>query len=106
MDRAYLIEHARRSRGLTQVELAVRSGTSQAALSAYERGLKSPTLKVASRILEATGHELNLRVHIDWTEHHPPDIVPFWAPNILWSVETPDCFATLTMPDFIRNTGM
>lgn len=44
MDRAYLIEVARRASGLTQAELAARSGTSQATLSAYERGLKSPTL--------------------------------------------------------------
>lgn len=106
MDRAYLIEHARRVRGLTQTQLAAKAGTSQATLSAYERGLKSPTLKVASRILEAAGFDINLRVHIDWTEHHPPGIVAFWAPSILWGVETPDCFATLTMPDFIRNTGM
>jgi transcriptional regulator with XRE-family HTH domain len=106
MDRAYLLEHAWRARGLTQAQLARLAGTSQATLSAYERGLKSPTLRVAARILEATGHDLNLRVHIDWTEHHPKGIVPFWAPNILWSVETPDCFATLTIPDFIRNTGM
>ena len=75
-------------------------------MSAYERGVKSPTLKVAARIIAATGHDLNLRVHIDWVEHHPPGIVRFWAPNILWSVGPPDCFATLTIPDFIRNTGM
>ena len=106
MDRAYLIEHARRARGLTQAQLAARSGTSQATLSAYERGVKSPTLKVAARVIAATGHDLNLRVHIDWVEHHPPGIVRFWAPNILWSVEPPDCFATLAIPDFIRNTGM
>ena len=106
MDRAYLLERARRARGLTQAQLAARAGTSQATLSAYERGLKSPTLKVASRILEVTGHDLNLRVHIDWTKHHPPGIMPFWAPNILWGVEPPYCFATLVIPDFIRNTGM
>jgi transcriptional regulator with XRE-family HTH domain len=106
MDRAYLLERARRARGLTQAQLAARAGTSQATLSAYERGAKSPSLKVAARIIAATGHDLNLRVHIDWVEHHPPGIVRFWAPNMLWSVGPPDCFATLPIPDFIRNTGM
>ncbi len=106
MDRAYLLERARRARGLTQAQLAALAGTSQATLSAYERGVKSPALKVAARIIAATGHDLNLRVHIDWVEHHPPGIVRFWAPNILWSVGPPDCFATLAIPDFIRNTGM
>ena len=61
MDRAYLLEVARRASGLTQAELAARSGTSQATMSAYERGLESPTLKVAARILEAAGYDLNLR---------------------------------------------
>jgi transcriptional regulator with XRE-family HTH domain len=106
MDPVYLLGRARRARGLTQAELAARSGTSQATLSAYERGVKSPSVTVASRILEATGHDLNLRVHIDWVEHHPPGIVAFWAPSMLWSVGPPDCFATLAIPDFIRNTGM
>lgn len=85
MDRAYLLERARRARGLTQAQLAAKAGTSQATLSAYERGLKSPSLKVAARIIAATGHDLNLRVHIDWVEHHPPGIVPFWAPSMLTS---------------------
>lgn len=106
MDRAYLLEWARRSRRLTQAELAARSGTSQATLSAYERGLKSPSLKVASRILEAAGYDLNLRVHVDWKQHHVPGVKPFWVPNILWEVETPYCFATLVMPDLIRMSGM
>ena len=57
MDRAYLIEVARRASGLTQTELAARSGTSQATISSYERGLKSPTIKVAGRILEAAGYD-------------------------------------------------
>lgn len=106
MDRAYLLQGARQLRGLTQAQLAAMSGTSQAALSAYERGLKSPTLKVASRILEATGHDFALRVHIDWTQHHPRGIVPFWAPSILWRVELPDCFATLEIPDLINDGPM
>ena len=45
-------------------------------------------------------------MHIDWVEHHPPGIVRFWAPSMLWSVGPPDCYATLAIPDFIRNTGM
>jgi|GEM_PF-576241 len=106
MDRAYLLEVARRHRGLTQTELAARSGTSQAALSAYERGLKSPSLKVASRILEAAGFDLDLRVHIDWVEHRVPGMDPFWVPNLLWNVDMPDCFATLKIPDLINDGPM
>ena len=106
MDRSYLLERGRRARGLTQARLASLSGTSQATLSAYERGLKSPSLKVASRILAATDHELILRTQVDWVEHHPKGIVAFWAPSMLWAVEPPTCFATLHIPDEIRHTGM
>lgn len=106
LDRSYLVEQARRARGLTQVQLAKLSRTSQATLSAYERGLKSPSLKVASRILAAAGYELTLRAHIDWVEHHPPGIVAFWVPSMLWSVPAPMCFATIThMPDLIEISG-
>ncbi len=80
------------------------SGTSQATLSAYERGLKSPSLKVASRILAAMDHELTLRTRVDWVEHHPRGIVKFWVPSMLWAVEPPTCFATIQMPDLIHNT--
>lgn len=106
MDRSFLLERARRARGLTQAQLAVLAGTSQATLSAYERGLKSPSLKVASRILAALDQELTLRTHVDWGEHHPKGVVKFWAPSMLWAVESPTCFATLRIPDEIRDTGM
>ncbi|WP_017936136.1 helix-turn-helix domain-containing protein [Nocardioides sp. Iso805N] len=106
MERAYLLEIARRHRGLTQAELAAKAGTSQAALSAYERGLKSPSLKVASRIVEAAGCNLNLCLHIDWVEHRVPGVDPFWVPNLLWNVDMPDCFATLDIPDLINDGSM
>lgn len=80
------------------------SGTSQATLSAYERGLKSPSLKVASRILASMDYELTLRAQVDWVEHHPKGIVAFWAPSMLWAVEPPMCFTTIQMPDLIHNT--
>lgn len=106
MDRSFLIERARRARGLSQVQLAALAGTSQATLSAYERGLKSPSLKVATRILAVLDQELTLRTRVDWVEHHPKGIVKFWAPSMLWAVEPPTCFATLRIPDSIHNTGM
>lgn len=106
MDRAYLLEVARRASGLTQAELAARSGTSQATMSAYERGLKSPSLKVAARILEAAGYDLNLRRLIDWVEHEAPGVGHFWVPSTLWHVETPDCFAILAFPDLIGDGPM
>ncbi len=89
---------------MTQAELARRAGTSQATVSAYERGLKTRSMKVATRLLGVLGWELTLRSRVEFVEHHPTGIVAFWAPNRLWRVPTPDCFATLTVPDLLAHT--
>jgi hypothetical protein len=73
-------------------------------VSAYERGLKTPSLRVAARLLGVMGWELTLRSRIDFTEYHPQGIVAFWAPNRLWRVPAPDCFATLRVPDLLQHT--
>jgi transcriptional regulator with XRE-family HTH domain len=101
----YLLEVARRVAGLTQAELARRAGTSQATVSAYERGLKTPSVKVAARLFAVLGWELSLRSRVQFTEHHPTGIVAFWAPDRLWRVPTPDYFATLHVPDLLGHTG-
>ncbi len=58
----HLIRMARRQAGLTQTELAERAGTSQAAVSAYESGRRSPSVDTLVRILAATGFELRMRL--------------------------------------------
>lgn len=105
IDPAYLLEVARRASGLNQAEVARRGGTSQAAISAYERGLKTPSLKVAARLLGVMGWELTLQSRIDFEQYQPPGLRPFWAPNLLWRVPTPDCFDTLRIPDLLHDTA-
>jgi transcriptional regulator with XRE-family HTH domain len=56
-----LIREARRAAGLTQTELAERSGTSQATLSAYERDRKVPSAATLVRVLAAAGRRLATR---------------------------------------------
>jgi transcriptional regulator with XRE-family HTH domain len=58
MDAATAIRTARDRAGLTQAELAARCGTSQATLSAYERGHKTPNAETLGRILAAAGFRL------------------------------------------------
>jgi transcriptional regulator with XRE-family HTH domain len=53
-----MIRDARLSAGLTQAQLAERSATSQATLSAYERGHKVPVASTLARILAAAGYRL------------------------------------------------
>jgi transcriptional regulator with XRE-family HTH domain len=55
---ANLIRASRHGAGLTQAELAARSGTSQATISAYENGAKTPTPDTLARVLAAAGMRL------------------------------------------------
>ena len=57
-DVATLVRDARRQAGLTQRDLAVRAGTSQPTVSAYEAGRQIPTLSTLERLLVACGREL------------------------------------------------
>jgi len=58
----HLIRIARRQSGLTQQMLAERAGTSQAAVSAYESGRRSPSVDTLCRLLGAAGYEVRMRL--------------------------------------------
>lgn len=58
MDTATTLRAARERAGLSQTDLAARTGTSQAAISAYERGRKQPSIATLDRLLAATGARL------------------------------------------------
>jgi transcriptional regulator with XRE-family HTH domain len=58
MEAAPALTIARRRSGLTQRALAVRAGTSQATVSAYENGRKQPSVATLSRLLAAAGSRL------------------------------------------------
>lgn len=60
MDTAATIRDARRRAGISQVELARRAGTSQATISAYERGRKEPSVETLGRLLAASGARLTV----------------------------------------------
>ena len=58
----HLIRMARRQAGMTQAELARRAQTSQAAISSYESGRRSPSVDTLCRILGAAGFEVRMRL--------------------------------------------
>lgn len=63
-----LIKQARLTAGLSQRDLARRAQTSQATLSAYERGEKSPSVDTLARIVRSAG--LDLRISIADADAH------------------------------------
>lgn len=91
-----LLAAVRAASGLTQEAVAGRAGTSQATLSAYERGAKSPTLAVADRILHALGYELDAIPRITFTGH---DLGvgdrTFYVPDRLWRLSPVEAFASI-----------
>lgn len=66
----HLVREARRRAGLTQAELAERTGTTQSAIARLERGVGSPTMQRISELIEACGLELRVRfVAADVDDH-------------------------------------
>jgi len=55
-----LVRTARRRKGLTQRELADRTGISQPMIASIERGLQDPRYSTLKRILAAVDQELNV----------------------------------------------
>lgn len=57
---AEVIREARRRSGLTQTQLAERSGLPQSVISDYERGRREPAFAAVDRLVAATDHVLAL----------------------------------------------
>lgn len=55
---AALLREARERSGLSQSELARRSGVAQSVVSAYEAGKRQPALPTLWKLIAATGHSL------------------------------------------------
>ncbi|HEX2195623.1 MAG TPA: helix-turn-helix transcriptional regulator [Actinomycetota bacterium] len=76
-----LIRIARHEAGLSQRNLAKRAGTSQATLSAYESGKKSPTLDTLQRVVRAAGLDLRITLapyddHDEWIARYEASLDP------------------------------
>lgn len=56
------LHEARKRAGLSQTELARRAAVTQSVISAYESGVRQPSLPVLERLVAATGLKLELRL--------------------------------------------
>ncbi|CAN5802794.1 hypothetical protein BH23ACT10_BH23ACT10_07170 [soil metagenome] len=59
-DAGAMLVRLRKRHGLSQTQLAIRAGTSQAAISRIERGLESPTIDRFADLLQVMGESLSL----------------------------------------------
>lgn len=93
-----LISAARHAAGLSQQELATRSGTSRPTLSAYEHGRKSPRLATAARIVSAAGFDLWLQPQIEFVEHPARGGRTIVVPTALPRLPIDVALATVELP--------
>ena len=59
---AALLRSARKAAHLSQTDLARRAGVAQSVVSAYESGRREPSLPTLARLIDATGHQLEIDV--------------------------------------------
>ena len=70
-----LLREARLRAGLTQTELAERTGTARSQLSRYERGDVLPSLETLRRLVRACGLELGFRLYNADLENHDATLI-------------------------------
>ena len=102
---ANLLEHARRSAGLSQDALARLAGTSRPTLSAYEHGRKSPTLATAARLFSEAGFDLTVVPRVTFTETTTRRGRVVVVPNTLPRLSVHDALATVTLPLHLAWSG-
>lgn len=100
-----IIARARRGSGLSQRDLARRSGTSQPTLSTYERGGKSPTLTVLERIVHTSGYDLDLIPRAEFATHAGSRGEPYVVPDRLWRLDLSEAFASIVLPGHLHWSG-
>jgi hypothetical protein len=67
--------------------------------------VKSPSLKVAERIVEAAGYRLALVTQVQFEPRTASGVTPFWVPDRLWRGRLPECFARVVLEDRTRFQG-
>lgn len=65
------LRERRLANGLTQAQLALRAGSTQAAISRIENGELSPTFDTFARLLAVMGEEAELVVHRAAVDYDP-----------------------------------
>lgn len=93
-----VLEQARHSAGLSQQELAERARTSRTAVSAYERGRKSPSLETFERLLAAAGYAIDLRQCLMFHEVAGRQGHTYAVPNGLPQLRPQDALAWVELP--------
>lgn len=91
MDFSECLRACRQAEGLTQVELARRSGIARPNIAAYEAGRREPLISTAETLLSAAGSELVVPERVTWT--WTTTRRPYAVPSRLWRLSADDALA-------------
>ena len=97
-----LIDRARRAAGLSIQALADRAGTSRPTLSAYIHGRVHPQLDTLERIIEATGHDLDITGRPLFRQVPGRGGRVYHVPDRLWRLPTTEALARITLPLHVK----
>ena len=94
MDFARIFQEARERAGLTQAEVANRTGIARPNIAAYEAGRREPKASTIERLLKAVGYRLSVEPLIEWTWTNT--LRPYPVPSTLWRLPSHEAFRTIT----------
>src|SRR5260370_27146886 len=92
MEPALLIRAVRGRQGVSQAELALRAGTSQPVISAYEHGRRDPSYETLRRLVEAGGEQLQLDAAPSSSNLPPPESLGEHARRLMDVLSLVDAF--------------
>lgn len=98
MSGAAVLEWARKDAGLSQEQLAERAQTARTAVSAYERGRKSPSLDTLERLLAGAGFELDAHPRVEFSEAADARGRSVWVPTRLPQLTPERALAAVRLP--------
>lgn len=103
MEFASLLRRLRSAAGLTQAELAVRSGIARPNVAAYESGRREPKWSTAQRLLAALEQPLVVDEPLEW--RWTATRRPYAVASRLWRLEPSEALRQLDLPAHLWWSG-
>ncbi len=100
---AQLLRSTRTAAGLTQVELAKRSGIARPNVAAYERGRREPLFDTAMKLLDAADAHVEIVPAIEWS--WSDDRRPYAIASRLWRLPPAVCLRRIDPGPHLWSSG-
>lgn len=103
MDFAQILRESRLAAGVTQADVAERTGIARSNVAAHEAGRREPRFSTATRLLGATGAEVRVEVPLTW--RWTPTRRPYAIASRLWRLSPGAALRSLELPPHLWWSG-